>query len=134
MFHIMRRKKYGQYTTGFLTGDGEKQKALFIGRRILELMKRVQDFEAEYRLDLRTLRFIVSDRPVMDKDGIAGRSILVGYKVTSFEKEPAFRARWRNLAAAKPTPKAEAPKAGKTAAGAVGYTVKGEPEKKSGDN
>ena len=97
MFQIMRRKKYGQYSTGFLIGNNEKQKALYIGRRILELLKQVKDFEPGYKLDMRTLRFIVSDRPVKDPDGVEGRSILVGYKVTSYEKELAVRSKWRKM-------------------------------------
>ena len=30
MFQIMRRKKYGQYSTGFLIGNNEKAKALYM--------------------------------------------------------------------------------------------------------
>ena len=97
MFQIMRRKKYGQYSTGFLIGNNEKQKALYIGRRILELMKQVRDFESDYKLDMKSLRFIVSDRPVKDPDGVEGRSILVGYKVSSYEKELAVRSKWRKM-------------------------------------
>lgn len=115
MFQIMRRKKYGQYSTGFLIGNNEKQKALYIGRRILELLKQVKDFEPGYKLDMRTLRFIVSDRPVKDPDGVEGRSILVGYKVTSYEKELAVRSKWRKMGRETAAKAETGPGAGKAA-------------------
>ena len=101
MLQLRRRKKYSQQTIGLIQGNNEKQKALFIGRNILNLMKNVQDFIQDKKLDPGSMRFVVGDEPIIDSEGKEGRRIVVGYIIESREKE------WRRFRPRKPERAAE---------------------------